>query len=649
MNQNLNITYYKPERQGVYPVQNGYCFAAEIQSCNECGLLLYEKNGNQHRIPFSKEGKRGSLYGIRIEGENLNFSGYNYYDGEKVFTDSYAKGISGLEKFGDFGNGIRMTKGVLNTIDFDWEGDAPLSIPYEDTIIYGLNVRAFTMHKSSGVKNKGTFEGVAEKADYLKKLGITAVELMPAYEFDECMYLSSAQSKTMEEAVKNITVLEKTEKRLNCWGFQKGFYFAPKASYSADKPELSFKKMVKTLHKNGIEVMMQFYFPPELTQDYILDLLRYWVVKYHIDGVRLCGFHIPFRLIAQDPVLKETKIRSNYLPVDEIYGDEIPFYRNLASDNGNFRNEIRRYLKGDENLMNQVLYYQKNNPASHAVINYLADYDGFSLFDSVAYERKHNEANGENNKDGTDCNYTWNCGFEGESRKKSIQELRIKQIKNGLAFLFLSQGVPFIFSGDERGNTRFGNNNAYCQDNETGWIKWKSNRFSDEILDFTRFLTALRKEHPVFHMKKELKVMDSLGCGYPDISYHGTEAWCPDISYISRMIGIMLCGKYVPENPDDSFYIAVNMHWEPHELALPKLPKGMKWTKIMSTTGESSDAALTDENKILASGRSVSLYRSEAVPGYNEKGRRRSSLKTGLTDKNLKERRQISNESMETL
>lgn len=635
MNQNLNITYFKPEKQGVYPVQNGYCFATEIQSNNECGLLLYKENGGQLRIPFSKNGKRGSLYGIRIEGENLDFSGYNYYDGEMVFTDFYAKGIMGLEKFGDFGNGKRATKGVLSTAEFNWEGDSPLLIPYEDTILYGLNVRAFTMHKSSGVKNKGTFEGIAEKKDYLKKLGITAIELMPAYEFDECMYLSKGLPKTMEETIKNLSVSEKTERRLNCWGFQKGFYFAPKASYSADKPEISFKKMVKELHKNGIEVHMQFYFPPELTQNYILDLLRYWVVEYHIDGVRLCGFHIPFRLIAQDPILKETKIRSSYLPIEEIYGNEIPFCRNLASDNGNFRNEIRRYLKGDENLMNQVLYYQKNNPASHAVINYLADYDGFSLFDSVAYERKHNESNGENNKDGTNANYTWNCGFEGISRKKSIQELRMKQIKNGLSFLFLSQGVPFIFSGDEMANTRFGNNNVYCQDNEAGWIKWKSNHFSDEILNFIRFLIVLRKEHPVFHMRKELKLMDYLGCGYPDISYHGTDAWRPDISYISRMVGIMLCGQYVPGTADDSFYIAFNMHWESHELALPKLSKGMRWTKVMSTADEPLETDLPDENKILASGRSISLYRSETDPMYVEKPKRRHSLKGRLNGQKM--------------
>lgn len=637
MEQNIHITYFRPEKQGVYSVNGGFLFATEIESSNECGLILYEKNGKATRIPFSKEGRRGTLYGIKVEGENLPFTSYNYYDGDRIFTDPYAKGISGLEKFGEFGNAKRKTKGILYQGQFDWEGDVPLSIPFKDTIIYGLNVRGFTMHKSSGVKHKGTFEGLIEKIGYLKHLGITAIELMPAYEFDECMYLSAASAKTMEEAVKKCTASDKPEKRLNCWGYQQGFYFSPKASYSADKPDISFKKMVKAMHQNGIEVMMQFYFPPELRQSYILDILRHWVIEYHIDGVRLCGFNIPYSMIAQDPLLKETKIRSVYFPIDEIYGEEIPVYRNLASDNGSFRNDMRRYLKGDENLINQVLFYQKNNPASCAVVNYIADYDGFSLFDCVAYERKHNEANGEDNSDGTESNFTWNCGTEGESRKKSIQELRMKQIKNGLAFLFLSQGIPYLFSGDELANTRFGNNNVYCQDNETGWIKWKSNKFSDEILRFTSELIAIRKKHPVIHMEKELRVMDSMGCGYPDISYHGTEAWRPDTSYISRMVGIMLCGDYVKEGTDDSIYIAFNMHWEKHELALPKLPKGMKWTKVLTTADSQQETLIPDENRILIEGRSVSLYSSEKDKEYEEKTKK-SKRKTA-----------VKNEGMETL
>lgn len=637
MEENIKITYFKPEKQGVYPLNNGYAFSAECETAEKSGLLLYDQNGKTKRIPFSKEGKRGTLYGIIIEGESFPFKEYNYYADGEEFTDPYARCISGLEKFGAFCETKRKTKGVLKKQEFDWEGDSTLTIPYHDTIIYGLNVRAFTMHKSSGVKHKGTFEGIIEKIDYLKELGITAIELMPAYEFDECMYLSAGRASNMEEAAKNCNIPEEGETQINCWGYQKGFYFAPKASYSTGDPSVSFKKMVKKLHKNGIEVMMQFYFPPEWNQSYILDVLRYWIIEYHIDGVRLCGFNIPIETIAQDPILKETKIRSDYFPVERLYRDKMPSYKNIAFENGNFKNDMRRFLKGDENLIGQAIYYQRNNPADHAVINSLADYDGFSLFDCVAYEWKHNEENGESNRDGTDNNFSWNCGAEGESRKKAIMELRSKQLKNALSFLFLSQGVPYLFSGDELANTRYGNNNAYCQDNDIWNIKWKTNKFSEEILNFTRILIMLRKNHPILHLREQLKIMDSLGCGYPDISYHGMEAWRPDTSYISRMVGIMLCGKYVEGREDDSLYIAYNMHWQPHALALPKLPKGMKWKKVFSTSKEEKKQISSEENKVLAEGRSVSLFISSEDEHYRDKvkkGKRKTVKK---------------NESMETL
>ena len=213
--------------------------------------------------------------------------------------------------------------------------------------------------------------------------------------------------------------------------------------------------------------------------------------------------------------------------------------------------------------------------------------------------------------------------MEGDSRKKAIQELRIKQIKNALSLLFLSQGVPFLFSGDEMANTRFGNNNVYCQDNETGWVKWKNSSFSAEILNFTRFLISLRKRHPILHMKNELKAMDTCGCGYPDISYHGIEAWRPNITFISRMVGIMLCGNYAPSE-DRCFYIAMNMHWESHDLALPKLPKGIKWRKVMSTAVSlesllEEEKAFLEEDRIFMEARSISLYSCEADPHYKEK------------------------------
>lgn len=627
MKSDWNITYFKPDRQGVFLAEGSVKFAAYLLTDKECGVVLYDKRGAEQRIPFKNEGKRGTLYGLLIEGEGIENYTYNYYIENQIITDPYAFEVRGLERWGSGKAKKRQTYGTLTHHAFDWQDDMPLMTPPENSILYGLNVRAFTMHKSSGVKNKGTFEGIIEKIPYLKELGITGIELMPCYEYDECIlqedyYHKSFSEKSVARAAvpairEAVTVpASKTDKmRLNCWGFQNGFYYAPKAAYSAVKsPVLSFKELVRELHKNGIEVMMQFYFPPEIRQLYMLDVIKYWVMEYHIDGVRISGFHIPFRLLAEEPILKNTKIWCNYLPGEDLSVIANPVYKNFISDNGNYRYDIRRFLKGDEGLLNQAIVYQRRNPAEYSVVNYLADYDGFSLYDCVSYERKHNEANGEDNRDGLDVNATWNCGVEGETRRKSVLDLRLKQIKNALSFVFLSQGIPFLFSGDEFASSRGGNNNCYCQDNETGWINWKSTLFSREILAYTKFLIKLRKAHSILHTKEELRVMDYKGLGYPDLSYHGSEAWRPDLSYIGRMIGIVLNGRYASGEEDASFYIAYNMHWEPHKLALPKFSNGEKWIKLSDTslpteTFEAQGDVSVDEHSVaLVNSRSISVF-----------------------------------------
>lgn len=635
METNWRVTCFRPTKQGVVCTKNSVSFAAESVADKECGVVLYDKEGNCYRFPFQKEGRRGNLYGLKIEGEGLNNCFYNYYLGDRIVTDPYAWEIQGLEAWGEKRG--RKTRGFLGKRDFDWQGDEPLMIPLNESIFYGLNVRSFTMHKSSGVRNKGTFEGVAEKIPYFRELGITALELMPCYEYDECMeeqkkpaILPLSAAEPLKENSRKEEALEDQEGekpiRLNCWGFQEGFYFAPKAAYSAGRsPVTSFKRLVRKLHQNGIEVIMQFYFPPQIGQMYMLEVIKYWVMEYHIDGVRLNGFHIPLRLIAEDAVLKNTKIWCSYVPGEELPVILNPSFKNFVTDNGNFRYDMRRFLKGDEGLINQALYYQRRNPKEHGVVNYMADYDGFSLYDSVCYERKHNEANGEDNRDGAEVNETWNCGAEGESRKKGIDQLRQRQIKNALSFVLLSQGVPFLFGGDEFACSRFGNNNSYCQDNETGWVKWRKTGFAKEILAYTKFLIRLRKSNGILHMKEELLVMDSIGCGYPDISYHGIEAWRPDLSYLSRIVGVLLCGKYSPEK-GESFYIACNMHWESHELALPKLSKSKKWTKIADTFQPVGDFAegpresgaesgSGEERGFSINSRSIAIFRTVNVKG----------------------------------
>ena len=252
------------------------------------------------------------------------------------------------------------------------------------------------------------------------------------------------------------------------------------------------------------------------------------------------------------------------------------------------------------------------NAADHGTINYICNYDGFRLSDLVSYEHKHNEANGEENCDGQDENCSWNCGVEGPSRKKSICQLRNRQIRNILTMLFLAQGTPMLFGGDEFCNSQDGNNNPYCQDNPTGWIDWSAKNHNEEIFNYVLFLSKLRANSPLFHQSHPFRLMDHLACGYPDFSYHGVEAWRPDLSDYSHSIGMLYCGFYTPEEADHSFYyIAYNMHWKPVTFALPRLPDQMKWYLLSDTaSGQISETPelLLHQEQVLCDARSVCIY-----------------------------------------
>jgi glycogen operon protein len=389
-------------------------------------------------------------------------------------------------------------------------------------------------------------------------------------------------------------------------------YYCPKSGYSFSKDAVTeYKDMVKMMHKNGIEVLMQFYFPPEISSVEILDILRYWVLEYHIDGFHVMGVDIPIALIDKEPLLADTKILTEQQHAGEngCKAGE----RHLGRMDDSFLYDMRRFLKGDEQMVNAFLCHVRNNDTNTAVVNYMAKWDGFRLADMVSYNNKHNEANGEDNQDGTDYNCSWNCGTEGNSRKKSILELRTRQMKNAFAMLLLSQGVPLLFGGDEFGNSQEGNNNPYCQDNAVTWIKWDHKESGKELLAYTKDLIMLRKSHPVLHCPEPLMGMDSLSCGYPDISFHGREAWRANTMSSCRSVGILYCDAYgqTDENKTDSLlYVGVNMHWESQCLGLPKPPKGKTWALISSTFAGDDSALSADEisQTIRVPARTIVIY-----------------------------------------
>jgi glycogen operon protein len=378
--------------------------------------------------------------------------------------------------------------------------------------------------------------------------------------------------------------------KINYWGYAPGYYFAPKQAYCATKdPEKEFRDLVKALHKEGMECIMEMYFPKETPPQLALRAVQFWKRYYHVDGFRFLGDGVPLELIFKDGLLSDTKLIASGFDYHSLYHDQKRVHRNLAECNYGFLQDMRRFLKSDEDVLQGVNYHIRHNPDAYSVINYMTDHDGFTLNDLVSYNYKHNEANGEDNADGSSYNYSWNCGIEGPSRRMTICQIRERQMKNAFLFMLLSQGVPMIYGGDEFGNSQNGNNNAYCQDNPIGWIDWKARRRNQKLWQFVKEAIAFRKAHPILHLSKELKGADYLAKGFPDISCHAEWAWYLAYENTSRLIGIMYCGAYAKKadgRNDDLIYVGYNFHWEERTLALPNLPKGYTWKKI-ADTGES--------------------------------------------------------------
>ena len=572
----IQATPGNPRLPGVTKENDSYNFSCAIPDRKPASLLLYKKGSCEieTEIPLPVKERTGEMAAVRLTNLSLKDYEYNYKIDNIIYPDNYADLLIGKSAFGqpDDANPHTVRCRFVEE-EFPWEGDECLYIPFEDMILYKLHVRGYTMQKASRVRYKGTFQGLQLKIPHLKELGITSVELMPCYEFDEII---------KKEEFPTAYAYQEESCKVNYWGYsKKAYYFAPKASYSATgNPVREFKELVRAFHQAGIECIMEFYVPVNMDPLLVLAAVRNWKLEYHIDGFHMLGEGVPQDLLIKDPLLAETKLLFMNVNGQMIYKNNSSDYKYLAEYNEGFRENMRCFLKGDDDKLNEFALYNRRNPTTHGVINYMSIQDGFTMMDMVSYNWKHNEKNGEDNRDGTNYNYSWNCGIEGPSRKLSVRALRKQQIRNSFLFLLLSQGVPLLYQGDEICNSQNGNNNAYCQDNETGWVDWTAAKRNQDMISFVKEAAAFRRKHPVLHMKKEPRVMDYKTLGYPDLSYHTQRAWFARFKDNAQYLGVMYCGAYAktPEGESDDFiYIAYNMHWQIHEFGLPHLPEGKNW------------------------------------------------------------------------
>lgn len=670
---------------GATLVPGGVNFSIYSSHATSCTLVLFEKGQSQPsaEIPFPPEFRIGNVfcmtvfdldyetteYGFRLDGPYDPEKGHRF-DASKIVLDPYARSIGGRDVWGDppDWNDVYQHRARLVFDDFDWETDRPLETPIEDLVIYEMHVRGFTRHPSSGVKHPGTFAAIREKIPYFKALGVNCIELMPIYEFDEFEH-SRPHPETGELL-------------LNYWGYSTVGFFAPKTGYAATGrlgmhvDEL--KTLVKELHRNGIEVILDVVFnhtaegnergstisfrgidnkiyymlTPNgyyvnfsgtgntlncnhpVVRNMVLDCLRYWASEYHIDGFRFdlasilgrdqSGTPLPnpplLETLAFDPILAKCKLIAEAWDAGGLYQvGSFPAYGRWAEWNGKYRDTMRKFLKGDVGVIGEVAQRLQGSPDLYpsrgptASINFITCHDGFTLADLVSYNGKRNEANGEQNRDGANDNYSWNCGWEGLTDDQLINALRRRQIKNAIAMLMVSQGVPMIYMGDEVGRTQNGNNNTYCHDSALNWLDWALVDSNADLLQFVSHCVKFRLAHPALRNRDHFRNRDDVGSGYADITWHGTQAWNADWSDGSRTLAFMLCGKHAKggRTQDDYIYVALNMYWDALPFEPPQLPSGMQWRVSVNTSAPvdwyaiGEEPILADQHQFLVGGRSV--------------------------------------------
>jgi glycogen operon protein len=683
---------------------DGVNFAVYSEKATGVELCLFTEAGVEVRFPFRdrtafvwhaylKGVRPGTRYGYRMYGPYDPQSGLRYNE-HVLLMDPYAKALEGHERWeeglfayepgpdGDLKKSEREAFGAPRSVvidsSFDWEGDARPNIPFHRTVIYETHVRGLTMrHPEVPVEIRGKFAGVASDPmiRHFKELGVNAIELLPVHAFVDDKIL-------LDRGLRNY------------WGYNTVGFFAPESRYrTIDSPGegvREFKEMVKQLHQNGIEVILdvvynhtaegnhlgptisfkgidnstyyrlddnrRYYFDytgtgntlnvrsPQTLQ-LIMDSLRYWATEMHVDGFRfdlastlarslhdvdqLSSF---FTIIHQDPVLSQLKLIAEPWDVGEGGYQVGNFPIRWTEWNGKYRDTMRAFWKGDGGLAGELAYrlsgssdlYENDGRRPYSSINFLVAHDGFTLRDLVSYDHKHNEANGENGADGTNDNASWNCGEEGPTENREVLRLRARQQRNILATLFLSQGTPMICGGDEIGRTQNGNNNAYCQDNETSWYDWQLDDERKALLSFTQKMIRLRSEHPALRRAKFFKGRALRGADIRDIMWFrhdGQEMTEEDWhTAYTRAIQMQVAGLGVDEvdefgNPivDDDLLLVINGGHDALEFTSPATDLTAEdWTLLVDTNKDDAVETLAPSGKNRMEGRSLKLYRRKA-------------------------------------
>ncbi|MDY2652715.1 MULTISPECIES: glycogen debranching protein [Eisenbergiella] len=583
-------------------------------------------------------------YAYRLDGPYQPEKGL-IYDKTKYILDPYAKAVTGQSEWGIHlpctQNCQYKSRVVRN--NFDWGNSKQPLIPMKDNIIYELHVRGFTRHSSSGVHNPGTFAGLMEKIPYMKELGINAVELMPIFEFDEmngcrevngrklldywgynpvCFFAPNTSYTAQIEYNQEGLELKKLIKALNENGIEVilDVVFNHTAEGNELGPYFSFKGLDNNIYYmltpdghyynfSGCGNTLNCNHP--IVRQMILDCLRYWVINYRVDGFRFDLASILGRSedaapmsrppllesLAYDPILGNVDLIAEAWDAGGLYQvGSFPSWNRWAEWNGKYRDDIRSFLKGDDGyaaaaaqrIMGSPDLYPPDKRSYNASVNFLTCHDGFTLYDLYSYSTKHNEANGWNNTDGADDNRSWNCGYEGPTNNGEIMDLRFRMIKNACAVLMCSRGTPMFLAGDEFGNTQFGNNNSYCQDNEISWLDWSLLEKNKEIFEFFRYMIAFRQQHSVIRGNTA-----PCSCGFPPMSLHCIKAW--DSSYVrdTRFLGVMFSG-IDSTGRDDIVYLGINTFWKPLQIELPALPSSKYWIPAVDT-GRGDMSVITEE------------------------------------------------------